>query len=154
VRSAIATTAERVAVDTFVIQSVFDRQPDWSDLCAELGAALVGDVDLERRVAARSSRYRSRGTAARPPDPVVLVHREAASDATVVEVRSPDDVGVLFRIARTLTSMDLDIHQARVVTLGQEVVDTFYVRDAWGNPVDDRADEISSTLMEMLTAEA
>jgi [protein-PII] uridylyltransferase len=153
VRSAVATTTDGVAVDTFVIQSVFDRQPDWSGFCGELGDALVGDVDLDRRVAERSSRYRPRGTAARPPDPVVLVHRGAASEATVVEVRSPDDVGVLFRITRTLTSMDLDIHQARVVTLGEEVVDTFYVRDGSGNPVDGRADEISANLMEMLTAE-
>ena len=80
----------------------------------------------------------------------MLVHLEAASDATVVEVRSPDDVGVLFRIARTFTGLGLDIHQARAVTLGQEVVDTFYVRDATGAPVDDRAEEITAALMEML----
>jgi [protein-PII] uridylyltransferase len=80
----------------------------------------------------------------------VLVHVGGASDATVVEVRSPDDVGVLFRIAKTLTSLGLDIHQARAVTLGQEVVDTFYVCDADGNPVDDRAAEITTVLLEML----
>ncbi|MGZ6994105.1 MAG: ACT domain-containing protein, partial [Acidimicrobiia bacterium] len=90
-------------------------------------------------------------TAARPPDARVLVHLEGASGATVVEVRSRDDVGVLFRIARTFTALGLDIHQARAVTLGQEVVDTFYVRDAKGDAVDDRAPEITAVLMEMLT---
>jgi [protein-PII] uridylyltransferase len=102
-------------------------------------------------VAERSHRYRSSGTtAARPADPVVLVHLEAASGATVVEVRSPDVVGVLFRIARTLTGLGLDIHQARAVTLGAEVVDTFYVRDHDGQAVDDRAPEITAALLELL----
>ena len=78
------------------------------------------------------------------------MHLEAASDATVVEVRAPDDVGVLFRIVRTFTDLGLDIHQARAVTLGHEVVDTFYLRDATGAPVDDRANEITAAVIEML----
>jgi [protein-PII] uridylyltransferase len=156
VRSAVATTdGAGVAVDTFVIQPVFDREPNWSGFQAEVAAALVDERDLAGRVEDRSRRYQpSHNTAARPPDPVVLVHVGAASDATVVEVRSPDDVGVLFRIARTFTGLGLDIHQARVVTLGHEVVDTFYVRDAAGAPVDEQADKITVALMEMLTAGA
>jgi [protein-PII] uridylyltransferase len=153
VRTAVATTDDQgVAVDTFTVQSEFGREPDWSALRDDLAAALQRDVGLEARVEERSDRYRPARTAARPPDPVVLVHLGAASDSTVVEVRSPDDVGVLFRITRTLTALGLDIHQARVVTLGQEVVDTFYVRDSSGNAVDHRAAEITASLMEMLTA--
>ena len=111
-----------------------------------------GALDLDGTVEERARRYFPvRTIAARPPDPVVLVHLGAATDATVVEVRSPDDVGVLYRIARTFTALGLDIHQARAVTLGQEVVDTFYVRDESGGTVDDRAEEISAALLEMLT---
>ncbi|MGZ6964935.1 MAG: [protein-PII] uridylyltransferase [Acidimicrobiia bacterium] len=153
VRSAVATTDDAgIAVDTFTVQPVFDRDPDWASLPDELHSALAGNVDLEARVDERSRRYQpSQTTAARPPDARVLVHLEGASGATVVEVRSRDDVGVLFRIARTFTALGLDIHQARAVTLGQEVVDTFYVRDAKGDAVDDRAPEITAVLMEMLT---
>ncbi len=67
-----------------------------------------------------------------------------------MEVRSPDDVGVLYRVARTFTDLGLDIHQARAVTLGHEVVDTFYVRDASGRAVDERGPEITAALLEML----
>ncbi len=151
VRSAVATTADGVAVDTFTVESIFDRDPDWEHLGEDLAAALRGSLDLEAQVEERSNRYRSsRTTAARPPDPVVLVHLGAASDATVVEVRSPDDAGVLYRIARTFTGLGLDIRQARAVTLGQEVVDTFYVRDQSGATVDDRAEQITVALLEML----
>jgi [protein-PII] uridylyltransferase len=152
VQSAVATTdRDGIAVDTFTIRPDFDREPDWTGLDDELAAVLAGTQDLDARVEERSRRYRPAGSSAtRPADPVVLVHLEAASDATVVEVRSPDDVGVLFRIARTLTGLGLDIHQARAVTLGNEVVDTFYVRDEAGTAVDDRASEITDALVRML----
>lgn len=153
VRRAVATTdRDGVAVDSFTVQADFDREVDWSAFRDELGAALRDEIDVSARVADRARRYRSTGgIAARPPAPVVLVHLEAASDATVVEVRSPDDVGVLFRIARTFTDLGLDIRQARAVTLGQEVVDTFYVCAPDGSAVDHRAEEISASLMEMLS---
>ncbi len=152
VRSAVATTDDDgVAVDTFTVQPIFDRDPEWETLGDDLEAAFRGATDLDARVEERSRRYRpSRRTAARPPDPVVLVHLGGASDATVVEVRSPDDAGELYRIARTFTGLGLDIRQARAVTLGQEVVDTFYVRAESGGTVDDRADEITAALLEML----
>jgi [protein-PII] uridylyltransferase len=154
VRSAVATTgADGIAVDRFTVLSVFDRDPDWTGFGDDLASAHAGVLDLDRRIDERAQRYRpSVRAVARPPDPVVLVHLEAASDATVVEVRSPDDVGVLYRIARTFTDLGLDIHQARAVTLGHEVVDTFYVRGTSGGPVDDRASEISAALLEMLHA--
>jgi [protein-PII] uridylyltransferase len=152
VQSAVATTdSDGTAVDRFTVTPEFDRAPDWSGLQEELAAVLDGTLDLAARLEERARRYRpTRSTAARPPDPVVLVHLEGASEASVVEVRSPDDVGVLFRIARTFTDLGLDIHQARAVTLGQEVVDTFYVRDGGGAPVDHRAAEITTALLEML----
>jgi [protein-PII] uridylyltransferase len=152
VQSAVATTDhEGTAVDRFVIRPEFDRAPEWSGLEEDLAAVLGGTLDLAARLEERARRYRpTKSTAARPPDPVVLVHLEAASEASVVEVRSPDQVGVLFRIARTFTDLGLDIHQARAVTLGQEVVDTFYVRDGDGAPVDHRAAEITAALLEML----
>jgi [protein-PII] uridylyltransferase len=154
VRSATATTdAAGVAVDEFTVQADFDREPDWDAFRTELEAALRGELDVGARVAARAERYRSaRSLAATPPVAVVLVHLEAASDATVVEVRSADEVGVLFRIARMFTDLGLDIRQARAVTLGQEVVDTFYVCGAGGEPVDERAEEITTALMDMLNA--
>jgi [protein-PII] uridylyltransferase len=52
-------------------------------------------------------------------------------------VRAPDGIGVLYRITRALAELQLDIRHAKVATLGAEVVDSFYVRDALGNKVTD-----------------
>jgi [protein-PII] uridylyltransferase len=48
-----------------------------------------------------------------------------------------DAVGVLYRIARAFVHLHLDIRHARVLTLGPEVVDSFYVVDAEGRKVED-----------------
>lgn len=56
---------------------------------------------------------------------------------TVVEIRTADRLGVLYRIASALAELELDIALARISTIGPEVVDVFYVRDATGAVLDD-----------------
>jgi [protein-PII] uridylyltransferase len=46
-------------------------------------------------------------------------------------------MGVLYRITRALADCDLDVRSAKVSTLGHEVVDAFYVRDADGQKLTD-----------------
>ena len=82
--------------------------------------------------------------AARPRGPVhepprVVVDNRASRDATVVEVHAVDAIGVLYRITRALAELDLNIVSAKVQTLGDRVVDAFYVRDMAGNKVTDPA---------------
>jgi [protein-PII] uridylyltransferase len=44
---------------------------------------------------------------------------------------------VLYRITRAIADLDLDIRSAKVHTLGRDVVDSFYLRDAHGEKVTD-----------------
>jgi [protein-PII] uridylyltransferase len=60
-----------------------------------------------------------------------------SSSSTVVEVRAPDAIGLLYRITGAIAEMDLDIRSAKVATLGDDVVDSFYVRDRLGRKVTD-----------------
>ena len=143
-----ATGTDDVAVDVFTVVREFDREPDWDRFSAELSDTLAETFPLERRLAERAQRYRSPVASARPPEPRVIVHPGASVQATVVEVRAADDLGLLYRIASTFTHLDLDIAQARAITLGQEAVDTFYVRDpTTRGPVDERADGIVAALL-------
>jgi [protein-PII] uridylyltransferase len=98
----------------------------------DLRAALAGELSLEPRLAARDRQYagsRSR-RAPRPPAVAVLIDNESSARATVVEVRAPDSHGLLHRAALALAECGLDVVSARANTLGHEVVDVFYVRDA------------------------
>ena len=63
---------------------------------------------------------------------VVVVH------ARRIEVRAPDSIGLLHRVASALAEMGLDIRHATVQTIGPSVVDSFYVRTSEGAKVTDR----------------
>jgi len=109
-----------------------DRDPiDWEPVVADLRRALAGELALEARLAERDHQQRRRR---RPSAAMTTVTRvtfdDRASTATVIEVRAPDIPGLLYRVTRALAELRLDIRHARVQTLGHEVVDAFYVRNA------------------------
>jgi [protein-PII] uridylyltransferase len=81
------------------------------------------------------------------------VDNRASRDATVVEVHAVDAIGVLYRITRALADLDLNIVSAKVQTLGDRVVDAFYVRDAAGQKVTDPSDlvEVERALLHELS---
>ena len=58
---------------------------------------------------------------------------------TVVEVKCPDRVGLLYLITRTFQSLGLDIGSARIATEIEQAYDTFYVTDRQGRRVEDPA---------------
>ena len=138
VRAARARSLESgMVVDEFVIEPII-KAPDWSQFRSDLERALAGRMALEARLAERARRYQPRRSAARPAEPLVIIDNAQSSKATVIEVRAPDGVGVLFRIGRVLADLRLDIRHAKVSTIGHEVIDTFYVLDLEGSKITDR----------------
>jgi [protein-PII] uridylyltransferase len=127
--AAQAATVDGMAVQAYDLNPETDAEPAWDRVRA----------DVERALADRSAAYsgRRRARAARPAEPRVLIDNDASRSATVVEARAPDGTGVLYRIARALTDCAVDIHSAKVATLGHEVVDTFYVVGLDGAKVTD-----------------
>ena len=85
--------------------------------------------------------------------PRVTLHNDASDDASVVEVRVENSVGVLYRIARAFYDLQLDIRHAKVQTLGREVVDSFYVVDEAGKKLDEnqRLAELQRAVLFALT---
>jgi [protein-PII] uridylyltransferase len=67
----------------------------------------------------------------------VRVLQDASQHSTVVEVRAPDALGLLYAITAALSELDLDIHVAKIDTLGERVVDAFYVRTAADDKLSD-----------------
>ena len=110
----------------------------WPRVIADLERALDGQLAIEARLAERARTYRRRKMlAATLQAPSVRIDNEVSSNATVIEVRAPDKIGILHRIAKALGELGLDIRHAKIQTMGNEVVDTFYVRNADGLKVTD-----------------
>ena len=78
----------------------------------------------------------------------VIVDNEAATNATVVEVRAPDAPGALHRITAAIADLGLDIVSARVATLGNAVVDSFYVRSGGSKLAGAEAEDHVRTALE------
>ncbi len=112
---------------------------DWTPIVEDLRHALDGQLAIEARLAERARTYRRRRPVqAQPPGPpAVTFHDEESHTSTVIEVRAPNRIGVLHRIARALAEVGLDIRHATVQTLGEDVVDTFYVQGRNGSRIDD-----------------
>jgi [protein-PII] uridylyltransferase len=132
------TRDDGVAVDTFTVQRPEETSSSWwLAVEADIYEAVAGRLALRARVARKAATEHRR--LSRLPDVVnsVTVHEDASGEATVIEVHTLDRIGVLFEITSALAELELDIVVAKIQTLGHEVVDAFYVRDAAGEVLDD-----------------
>ncbi|HWI43826.1 MAG TPA: [protein-PII] uridylyltransferase [Nocardioides sp.] len=63
--------------------------------------------------------------------PTVVVRPEASDQATVIEVRAGDRIGVVYLVCAALARLDISVRSAHVSTLGPQAVDVFYVQEAF-----------------------
>ncbi len=125
------------ALSVFRVGPAPDGDPDWTRIADQIRLALAGRLALSARLGDRSRTYRPVRLSARPARPRMTVDNLTSATATVLEVTCPDGVGVLYRITRAFAELDLDIVRAHVQTLGSDVVDAFYVRNASGDKITD-----------------
>jgi [protein-PII] uridylyltransferase len=120
-----------------------------------LEQALAGRIQLEARLRERARRYRAPARRSGSNGVRVDVDLEASDFATVVEVHAPDEVGLLARVAAVFGELDLDVSQALVATLGDRVVDVFYVRDLTGAKLTDAGslERLRTILTDRLTGD-
>ncbi|MFZ9919230.1 MAG: [protein-PII] uridylyltransferase [Ilumatobacteraceae bacterium] len=109
----------------------------WAGVIHDIHQAFDGELNIDARLHERATTYsrRKQESARGPQPPVVLFHDEASSNASVVEVHAPDRIGLLRDITRVFIEQELDIRHARVATLGDNVVDTFYLRERDGRKI-------------------
>jgi [protein-PII] uridylyltransferase len=119
-----ATSSDGLVLDVFTVRGTHPLQ--WSQIEADLKLALQGGIPLQDLLGAREMQ---------PEDAAAInvsVDNSASQFFNVVEVRAPDQVGLLYRIASALHAERLDIHHARIATYPEGALDVFYVRDLAG----------------------
>jgi len=130
----LRTREDGTALDTFHV--VDDRSSEpvepsrWVAIHADLVGSLEGGRDLRPRIEERVLAYR-RPSPSRP----VRVQVRFTGRFTLVEVRAPDRVGLLVDIVEALHAEGLDIHLARIDTMGGEARDVFSTRRVGGIPI-------------------
>jgi [protein-PII] uridylyltransferase len=151
VRSARTKTINSVAVMQWIV--VPDQNaPDLTreDLHRELIRGLESEHKLAERIQSRIDAYVQMPTIP-VPAPVVETFLDAATDATIIEVRSHDRPALLFSIGDTVRKCNIDIKSAIVTTLGAEAIDTLYVTEIGGGALTtERAVEVASRIQASL----
>ena len=136
------TRDDGIAVDVMHLGDARGREIDerrWDRIIEAVPSAIAGEFPIEQRLAETREAYREPPAAAIPTS--VTVDNTGSEDYSIVEVRAADRLGLLYAITSVLHELALDIHMAKVNTLGHEIVDAFYVRRANGRRIED-ADEI------------
>ncbi|HEU5265333.1 MAG TPA: HD domain-containing protein, partial [Jatrophihabitans sp.] len=138
IREASIRTQNGMAVNRFVVEPRFGRMPDAALVRNDLARALDGELGLADKLAEKERVY-SRRPADAPRRRPSVHWFDDATEATVVEFRGEDEIGLLFRITTALERAGLDVRSARVSSLAGAVVDAFYVTDLAGCPIEAEA---------------
>ncbi len=123
------TTTTGLALQRFIVET---PHSSWDSFISDLRSAYSGRLALEAQLERKARDYRP----SKKLDVDIRVLQDASTHSTVLEVRAPDALGLLYAIAAALNDLDLDIHVAKIDTLAHRVVDVFYVRTAWGSKLD------------------
>ncbi|MGN9803785.1 [protein-PII] uridylyltransferase [Micromonospora sp. L32] len=126
VLAADASTVDGRALVECRVQPRYGLAPDPIALSADLRRAVNGDVSVTQRLRGRALAARGEGAA-----PRVVWHREAATDAVLLELRAADAAGLLYRVTCALDEAGAQVRAARISTLGGDVVDAFYLVGGW-----------------------
>jgi [protein-PII] uridylyltransferase len=65
----------------------------------------------------------------------IKVNNRDSDFYTIIEITGEDRLGILYEITQALTDHGCNISFARISTLGNRIVDVFYVQDEWGEKI-------------------
>ena len=123
----VYTTRHGYALDTFQIQAADDRSMQYRDVMSyieyELAERLLQKAPLAPLPKARLNRQLRHF----PISPEVNIQSDDRGIYRVLSIIAGDRPGLLSRIARVLTSYEIDLHNARINTLGARAEDVFLI---------------------------
>ncbi len=138
----IHTRADGVAIDTFQVSDprgeAVTSAAHWGRTLGDLRTVLGGERGVEDLLEQRQHRafQDAREPGARPK---IVIDNQLSDSHTVIEVKSPDRLGLLYVVTRTFSAAGLDIANARIATEIDQACDTFYVTDRAGRKVTEEA---------------
>ena len=135
VRAASIRTHAGMAVNAFVVEPRFGELPEAAIVRNDLARAMDGTLAAGRADRGQGAVLRARRRCRRRRPSSVHWFDDAATEATVLELRADDAIGLLYRVTAALERLGLDVRSARVSSLGGSVVDAFYVTTRGGEPI-------------------
>jgi [protein-PII] uridylyltransferase len=134
--SADAFELDGIAIDAFRVETWSGGEPNYQRFKLNLKKALLDESFLNERVQhlRQSHSYLSdrRRLEVLEFRPKVEVVKDVSDTALVVEIWASNRRGLLFELSREISDRGFDIRHAKILTMGYDVVDTFYIVDSSG----------------------
>jgi [protein-PII] uridylyltransferase len=150
----IHTWGNGVALDIFRVEdATSELERRLQQFQMDLGEILSGAVALKLLFSQRRE-MNSIHQKVMPGVPAeVKVDNQDSDFYTIIEVTGEDRLGILYEVTQALTDHGCNISFARISTLGNRIVDVFYVQDEWGEKVEakQKVDNLKQTLLSRFT---
>jgi [protein-PII] uridylyltransferase len=135
----IFTRSDGTVIDRFRIVDGVTKAALTKDqekkLLADTHAVLDGQETLAMLFEKHHRRWKRRPKPLMHPNIRIDVRFHDADKFTIIDVYGPDMTGFLYKVTRAVSKFGLIIHNAKIGTRGDGIVDSFYVVDADGHPI-------------------
>ena len=125
----IHTLRNGYALDTFLVMGQ-GRSPHYRDMIALLETELAQELQSQAPLAPPRTGRISRRVRHFPIQPLVDIRPDERGSYQVLSVVASDRPGLLYRAARVLATHHVNLHSAKINTLGDRAEDVFLVSGA------------------------
>lgn len=164
----VISRTDHIAIDTFYVvepgRGVVQSAAAQEIFAKTIESALVSSKDLYPDIVAQAkkiaaTRYLSttNGEALHSSfPPTVEVYHELSMERTIVEIQARDQIGLLYRLAKTVSDHGFDTTFARIGTERGVAIDTFYIESGDHTAVEnpERLHVLRDALAEVIAAPA
>ena len=123
----IYTTRHGYALDSFQVQDPNNRRPQYRDVIGLIEHELAEGLRLKSPLPPLTKPRLSRQLRHFPISPEVNIQPDEKGTSSVLSIIAGDRPGLLSRIARVLTAYDVNLHTAKINTLGARAEDVFII---------------------------
>jgi [protein-PII] uridylyltransferase len=123
----VYTTRNGYALDTFQVQDPDNNRPRYRDVMSYIEYELTERLVHKSALPALPNPRLNRQLRHFPISPQVNIQPDDKGTYQVLSVIAGDRPGLLSRIARVLTAYDINLHTAKINTLGARAEDVFLI---------------------------
>jgi [protein-PII] uridylyltransferase len=145
----VISRSDHIAIDTFYVvepgRGLVQSQAAMETFARTVEEALIQNKDLYPGIVAQAqkisgNRYTTENNTLHTSfPPTVEVYHELAMMRTIVDIQARDQIGLLYRLAKTIFDHGFDITFARINTERGVALDTFYIESANHEATEDTA---------------
>jgi len=153
----IITTSDQYVLNSFQVleqsgEAITDLHRE-IHICTSLRHSLLSKKTVK---APRNIHKQSRQARHFPIETRITFLNDPSNRHTIIELITTDRAGLLSTIGRAFTELDIQLHDAKITTIGSRAEDMFYITDQSGKPIGDeiQKDKISKKILQLLEKEA